>query len=192
MRDHRRVVEIRAGHRGRNDVVGSARGLTTFRRLLGLTITATALTLVATGCTASGPAPKPSSTPSVSKTSSAVVVARLKNEVWARLPAGSRTAPALTWDDTRATSSGDSVDLSGDKRLLLAAACEGDGSVTVTVTGRRNTVLACRAGATAGPIDLTPVGDPPGSVEFDVQVASGEPQYFAAAVASSPSRSARP
>lgn len=142
------------------------------------------------------PSPGPAASSSVRATERAPQPTRAASEIreelqetlFALLPKGARSAPSLTWTDARVSPTGGAIDTDG-RTMLLAAACEGGGTVTVTVHGSNveqpDTVLHCAELATIGPIDLSEAGgtDPPGSVEFDVKVTSGHPRYFAKAVA---------
>lgn len=142
------------------------------------------------------PAPGPAASSSTAATGAAPrptraaseITAELQDALFALLPPAARTAPSLTWTDARVSPTGGSIDTDG-KTMLLAAACEGGGTLTLTVTGSNvpepDTVLQCAELATTGPIDLSDAGgsDPPGAVEFDVRVSSGHPHFIAKAVA---------
>ena len=130
--------------------------------------------------TATGRAPQPTRAASE-------IRAELEDAMFALLPPSARTAPSLTWTDAQVQPTGGAIDTNG-KTMLLAAACEGGGTVTLTVTGSlapSPAVLHCDSLDTAGPINLSDAGgsDPPGPVEFDVKVTSGHPRYIAKSVA---------
>ncbi|WP_375389588.1 hypothetical protein [uncultured Amnibacterium sp.] len=137
---------------------------------------------------AQNPAAQPTHSTQQSARPEAEVQQELKAALSAILPPSARTAPALTWTDDRDSPTGGAIDTEG-KTMLIAAACEGGGTITVTVTGSQrqepDTVLQCSRLSTLGPIDLSAAGgtDPPGPVGFDVRVTSGHPRYFAKAVA---------
>jgi len=141
------------------------------------------------------PAPGPAASSSTAATArtpqptraASEITAELQGALYGLLPPAARTAPALTWTDARVGPTGGAIDTSG-KTMLLAAACEGGGTVTLTVTGSnapRPAVLHCDGLDTAGPIDLSDAGgtDPPGAVELDVKATSGHPRFVAKAVA---------
>ena len=167
-------------------------------RLVATGLVAAVVVLVAVLAIRAGldrPAPAPAATSSpaaISRTpqptrAASEITAELQDALSALLPAAARTAPSLTWTDARVAPTGGAIETNG-KTMLLAAACEGGGTVTLTVTGSkapRPAVLHCGRLDTAGPIDLSDAGgtDPPGAVEFDVKVTSGHPRYIAKAVA---------
>jgi hypothetical protein len=143
------------------------------------------------------PSPGPAASPSAATAAptparpAAEVRAELQEALFALLPASARTAPSLTWSDDRASPTGGAIDTDG-RSMLLAAACEGGGTLAVIVSGsnveRPTRVLRCAELSTLGPIDLSQAGgtDPPGPVGFDVRVRSGDPRFFAKAVAVDP------
>jgi hypothetical protein len=126
---------------------------------------------------APGPAASSSASASTARPTRAAseITAELQDAMFALLPPSARTAPALTWTDAQAQPMGGAIDTNG-KTMLLAAACEGGGTVTLIVTGShapRPAVLHCDGLDTAGPIDLSDA----------VKVTSGHPRYIAKSVA---------
>ncbi|GAA4756909.1 hypothetical protein GCM10025783_32860 [Amnibacterium soli] len=143
------------------------------------------------------PSPGPAASPSAVTAQPAPtrppaeVRAELHEALFALLPTSARSAPSLTWSDDRGAPTGGAIDTDG-RSMLLAAACEGGGTLSVIVSGsnveRPTRVLRCAELSTLGPIDLSQAGgtDPPGPVGFDVRVRSGHPRFFAKAVAVDP------
>jgi hypothetical protein len=143
-----------------------------------------------------GPAASPSAATAAPTRPTVEVRAELQEALFALLPASARTAPSLTWSDDRGSPTGGAIDTDG-RSMLLAAACEGGGTLSVVVSGsnveRPTRVLRCADLSTLGPIDLSQAGgtDPPGPVGFDVRVRSGHPRFFAKAVAVDPEEADR-
>jgi hypothetical protein len=160
--------------------------------LVAAVVVIVAVLAIRVGLDRPAPGPAASSSASTARTpqptrAASEITAELQDAMFALLPPSARTAPALTWTDAQVQPTGGAIDTSG-KTMLLAAACEGGGTVTLTVTGShapRPAVLHCDGLDTAGPIDLSDAGgsDPPGAVEFDVKVTSGHPRYIAKSVA---------
>lgn len=102
--------------------------------------------------------------------------------------------PSLDWSDQGQGADGASLDLTG-RTLYLAAACDGGGSITITITitGRPDLTLDCATFSALGPVNLTDLLPQSGKgLSVDVAAASGTPQYLVKQVAlqsSSPSRS---
>lgn len=132
------------------------------------------------------PAAPPTSRPAPTATAStsAEDAARLQRAVYARLPAGARTAPGLTWTDAAEGARGDGFETDG-RTLLLAAACEGGGALRITISHRPDRIVDCSRPSTVGPIDVSAAegADAPMGIEFDVRVDAGSPHYFATTVA---------
>lgn len=101
----------------------------------------------------------------------------------ATLPEGAWAAPALTFTDTRTGAQGGAIHTAG-RTLLIAAVCDGGGTITITVSGMADTTVDCTYLSTAGPIDVrTSTAPADRGIGVDVVATSGHPRYVAKVVA---------
>lgn len=102
----------------------------------------------------------------------------LEAALYATLPAGARSAPGLTYSDVQTGAQGDGFDTTG-RTLLLSAACDGGGTITVTVSGSADRTLNCSTLSTLGPINLSADLDTKKGISVNVTAGAGHPQYLA-------------
>lgn len=106
----------------------------------------------------------------------------LEAALFATLPTGAQNAPSLTYSDAQPGAQGDGFNSTG-RSVVLVAACDGGGTIVLTVSGSADRTLNCSTLSTLGPINLTANSNSPKGLSVGVTATSGHPQYLAKVVA---------